>query len=42
MGVGVIGCELFKNFVLVGLGIRGSGSVIVVDMDYIERFNFSR
>ncbi|XP_070431360.1 ubiquitin-like modifier-activating enzyme 7 isoform X5 [Equus przewalskii] len=42
VGAGAIGCELLKNFALVGLGTRGSGSVTVADMDHIERSNLSR
>ena len=36
VGAGAIGCELLKNFALLGLGCDG-GSVAVTDMDMIER-----
>lgn len=41
VGAGAIGCELLKNFALVGLGCDG-GSVSVTDMDMIERSNLNR
>ena len=37
VGSGAIGCELLKNFALMGLGCDG-GSVTVTDMDMIERW----
>ena len=36
VGAGAIGCELLKNFALIGLGC-GGGNVSVTDMDMIER-----
>jgi ubiquitin-activating enzyme E1 len=39
VGAGAIGCELLKNFALMGLGC-GNGCVTVTDMDMIERFGF--
>ena len=36
VGAGAIGCELLKNFALIGLGCDG-GNVTVTDMDMIER-----
>jgi len=41
VGAGAIGCELLKNFALLGLGCDG-GSVAVTDMDMIERSNLNR
>lgn len=41
VGAGAIGCELLKNFALMGLGC-GTGSVTVTDMDMIERSNLNR
>merc|ERR1719315_990920 len=44
VGAGAIGCELLKNFALMGLGCdeaRG-GSVAVTDMDMIEKSNLNR
>lgn len=44
MGAGAIGCELLKILALVGVGAgrRGTGEVIVTDMDVIEKSNLSR
>merc|ERR1719268_614220 len=41
VGAGAIGCELLKNFAMVGLGCDG-GSVTVTDMDMIEKSNLNR
>jgi len=37
VGSGAIGCELLKNFAMVGLG-----NIVVTDMDLIERSNLNR
>ena len=37
VGAGAIGCELLKNFAMVGLGASPEGKIIVTDMDHIER-----
>lgn len=42
MGVGVIGCEMLKNWVLMGLFVGENGYIYVIDMDIIEKFNFNR
>ena len=44
VGAGAIGCELLKNFALLGLGCdeAGGGSVTVTDMDMIEKSNLNR
>jgi len=42
VGAGAIGCELLKNFALMGLGCGEGGSVIVTDMDLIEKSNLNR
>lgn len=42
VGAGAIGCELLKNFALMGLGAGKEGSVTVTDMDFIERSNLNR
>jgi len=42
VGAGAIGCELLKNFALIGLGCGGDGNVSVTDMDMIERSNLNR
>uniref|UniRef100_A0A673BDK8 E1 ubiquitin-activating enzyme n=1 Tax=Sphaeramia orbicularis TaxID=375764 RepID=A0A673BDK8_9TELE len=41
VGAGAIGCELLKNFAMIGLG-AGDGEVIVTDMDTIEKSNLNR
>ena len=44
IGAGAIGCELLKNFALLGLSCAEdrSGVVHVTDMDHIEKSNLSR
>uniref|UniRef100_UPI0037E71DDB ubiquitin-like modifier-activating enzyme 1 n=1 Tax=Semicossyphus pulcher TaxID=241346 RepID=UPI0037E71DDB len=42
VGAGAIGCELLKNFALIGLGAGEEGQVTVTDMDFIERSNLNR
>lgn len=42
VGAGAIGCELLKNFALMGLGTGEAGGVEVTDMDSIERSNLNR
>ncbi|XP_067908159.1 ubiquitin-like modifier-activating enzyme 1 isoform X2 [Heterodontus francisci] len=42
VGAGAIGCELMKNFAMIGLGAGEGGSIIVTDMDTIERSNLNR
>ena len=37
VGSGAIGCELLKNFAMMGIG-----NIIVTDMDTIERSNLNR
>ncbi|TSM04843.1 Ubiquitin-like modifier-activating enzyme 1 [Bagarius yarrelli] len=41
VGAGAIGCELLKNFAMMGLG-SGEGEIIVTDMDTIEKSNLNR
>uniref|UniRef100_A0A3B4AYA7 Uncharacterized protein n=1 Tax=Periophthalmus magnuspinnatus TaxID=409849 RepID=A0A3B4AYA7_9GOBI len=41
VGAGAIGCELLKNFALIGLG-AGEGHITVTDMDHIEKSNLNR
>eukprot|EP00299_Pterocystis_sp_00344_P006152 c1792_g1_i1.p1 GENE.c1792_g1_i1~~c1792_g1_i1.p1 ORF type:complete len:1079 (-),score=297.63 c1792_g1_i1:122-3325(-) len=41
VGAGALGCELLKNFALMGLSTRG-GSIVLTDDDTIERSNLSR
>nr|CAB3267419.1 ubiquitin-like modifier-activating enzyme 1 [Phallusia mammillata] len=51
VGAGAIGCELLKNFAMMGLGCRlnasddskiDNGSIFVTDMDSIEKSNLNR
>lgn len=41
VGAGAIGCELLKNFAMMGVG-GGYGELIVTDMDLIEKSNLNR
>lgn len=41
VGAGAIGCELIKNFAMIGLGSNG-GEIIITDMDLIEKSNLNR
>ncbi|GBP59539.1 Ubiquitin-activating enzyme E1 1 [Eumeta japonica] len=41
VGAGAIGCELLKNFAMMGVGADG-GCVTVTDMDLIEKSNLNR
>uniref|UniRef100_A0A8C9SEE6 E1 ubiquitin-activating enzyme n=1 Tax=Scleropages formosus TaxID=113540 RepID=A0A8C9SEE6_SCLFO len=42
VGTGAIGCELLKNFALIGLGAAEDGHITVTDMDSIEKSNLNR
>jgi len=42
VGAGAIGCELLKNFALMGVGASPAGKIFVTDMDHIERSNLNR
>ncbi|QKF94300.1 ubiquitin activating enzyme [Fadolivirus algeromassiliense] len=43
VGSGAIGCELLKNFSMIGLGLKAhGGKMIITDMDTIEKSNLSR
>lgn len=42
VGAGAIGCELLKNFALLGLGTGPNGKIFVTDMDTIEKSNLNR
>ncbi|CAO1398558.1 unnamed protein product, partial [Diamesa serratosioi] len=41
IGAGAIGCELLKNFAMMGIGAN-TGEIIVTDMDRIEKSNLNR
>lgn len=42
IGAGAIGCEMLKNWSLMGVGCGSNGHVHVTDMDRIEKSNLSR
>ncbi|ESO10929.1 hypothetical protein HELRODRAFT_156323 [Helobdella robusta] len=42
VGVGAVGCEMLKNWSMLGLGAGDGGLVSVTDMDMIERSNLNR
>ncbi|XP_070594990.1 ubiquitin-like modifier-activating enzyme 7 isoform X2 [Erythrolamprus reginae] len=42
VGAGAIGCELLKNFAMIGLAAGEGGEITVTDMDIIERSNLNR
>ncbi|KAI2499487.1 Ubiquitin-activating enzyme E1 FCCH domain [Fragilaria crotonensis] len=42
VGAGAIGCEMMKNWALMGVGCGEKGHVYVTDMDRIEKSNLSR
>ncbi|XP_039626934.1 ubiquitin-like modifier-activating enzyme 1 isoform X2 [Polypterus senegalus] len=42
VGAGAIGCELLKNFAMMGLATEKGGNITVTDMDSIEHSNLNR
>lgn len=42
VGAGAIGCELLKNFAMMGISAAEGGEIIVTDMDLIEKSNLNR
>ncbi|RMY37090.1 hypothetical protein D0866_03492 [Hortaea werneckii] len=42
VGAGAIGCEMLKNWAMLGLGTGPNGKIYVTDMDQIERSNLNR
>lgn len=42
VGAGAIGCEMIKNFAMMGIGAGPDGGIAVTDMDTIEKSNLSR
>ncbi|MCJ7638055.1 MAG: ThiF family adenylyltransferase, partial [Nitrososphaeraceae archaeon] len=42
VGSGAIGCELLKNFAMIGLGCGENGKLFITDMDTIEKSNLNR
>jgi ubiquitin-activating enzyme E1 len=42
VGAGAIGCELLKNYAMMGVATRGDGEVAITDDDHIELSNLNR
>ncbi|KAL6719116.1 E1 ubiquitin-activating protein [Lecanora helva] len=42
VGAGAIGCEMLKNWAMIGLATGGRGKISVADMDQIEKSNLNR
>ncbi|KAL8913805.1 MAG: hypothetical protein Q9171_001408 [Xanthocarpia ochracea] len=42
VGAGAIGCEMLKNWALIGLATGPKGKIYVADMDQIEKSNLNR
>jgi len=42
IGAGAIGCELLKNYAMIGLGSKDDGHIILTDPDIIEVSNLNR
>ncbi|GAW18652.1 hypothetical protein ANO14919_081330 [Xylariales sp. No.14919] len=42
VGAGAIGCEMLKNWAMIGLGVGPEGRITITDMDSIEKSNLNR
>jgi molybdopterin/thiamine biosynthesis adenylyltransferase len=42
VGAGAIGCELLKNFAMLGIGTKKKGQICLTDPDVIEVSNLNR
>ncbi|KAH9973020.1 ubiquitin activating enzyme [Lactifluus volemus] len=42
VGAGAIGCEMLKNWSMIGLGSGAKGAICVTDLDTIEKSNLNR
>ena len=42
VGCGAIGCEMLKNYALMGVGLAGQGRITITDNDLIEKSNLNR
>lgn len=42
VGAGAIGCEMLKNWAMMGLGTGEKGQIFVTDLDTIEKSNLNR
>ncbi|CAH1797332.1 unnamed protein product [Owenia fusiformis] len=42
VGCGAIGCEMIKNYAMLGIGTSGKGLITITDNDLIEKSNLNR
>jgi len=42
VGMGAIGCELLKNYAMIGFGSKNEGNITTTDPDVIETSNLNR
>jgi hypothetical protein len=42
IGAGAVGCELLKNYAMLGVGVAEQGGITVTDPDVIENSNLNR
>ena len=42
VGSGAIGCEMLKNWSMMGIATQGQGKIYVTDLDTIEKSNLNR
>ena len=42
IGAGAVGCELLKNYAMLGVGVAADGCITVTDPDVIENSNLNR
>lgn len=42
VGAGAIGCELLKNYAMLGVGSSDLGQIVITDPDIIENSNLNR
>ena len=42
VGAGAIGCEMLKNWAMMGVGCGEKGQIHITDMDHIEKSNLNR
>jgi molybdopterin/thiamine biosynthesis adenylyltransferase len=42
IGAGAVGCELLKNYAMLGVASAGHGAITLTDPDVIENSNLNR
>lgn len=42
VGCGAIGCEMLKNYALLGISVGSGGKITITDNDLIEKSNLNR